>query len=614
MSTTIASSSYRLPGHNPIHYDGSNYYAVTVDDTNHKAHVYKASSISGTWTEQDSSTTVPSSGDFDQTNPWLCSFLDSTGIIHIAGILTGFGDFYALRFDTSTDQWYDYGAGTYQTSLGGDLSFAGNSAHFCEQGNGDIVAVFSGDAESYHGDNKRRIDYRASTNNGTSWGSTTALDGGGDVHYGNSVCAPGATSTEFHCYAQRQTSTVDDPPVAWSSAWRTGNTSNSPTAGGSTYDTVTVLRGFKHLVETNDTNEFRVIGFNGASVINHVLNEANPIAEITAYSSSVTPAKGSAENAAPSAVAESDGSKLYIVYPDSTSSDIYLLTATAADDALDSTTATEIFDGVTATYVDVSLVSTDLIVVWDNGSSIEVDTYSTSADVTITFQGDPPDGNGEVTLAGKVPTVHWTVTPVKGTATLAGKVPILDLAVSPARDELDLTGKVSTVHWSITPTKGELDLTGKQATVHWSITPGRYELTLTGYQVSIPVSVPSSSVSLAGKTPTVHWSITPTEGELDLTGKVSVLDLAIESDREELSLTGKIPVAALGIVVGKGTLTLTGKVPTLHYTIIYDEAIDSVEIIEKTPRTPSAILRSKNLTCRGKLQLFTGRSPLTENS
>jgi hypothetical protein len=42
---------------------------------------------------------------------------------------------------------------------------------------------------------------------------------------------------------------------------------------------------------------------------------------------------------------------------------------------------------------------------------------------------------------------------------------------------------------------------------------------------------------------------------------------------------------ALGMPIGKGTLTVEGKVPVLDITFIYSEAIDSLEIIEKTRRT-----------------------------
>jgi hypothetical protein len=381
MSTTIVSSSHRLFGHNPIHYDGSAYYTVTIDDTNNYLHVYKASSPTGTWSEVDSADSPTDFAMGGSDGPLLSSLLDSSGYLHILATRST-DSLYYYQFNTNTDQWTT-GLPTFQYYAVNEWAQdkTGTFGSICELGNGNIVITYTGFIDSYHGDDKMRIDYIESSDNGATWGSETTLDSGGDVHYGDPTCAPGATSTEFHCYAQRQTSTADDPPTGWSSTWLTGNTSNSPTAGSASYDTGAFdLRGFKALVETNDTNEFRAIGANGANVIHHVLNEANPIAEITANDSSVTPAKSTAESATPSGVAESDGSKLYIVYPDSSTSDIYLLTATAADDALDSTTATEIFDGVTATYISVSLVSTDLIVVWDSGSSVEVDTYSIAED------------------------------------------------------------------------------------------------------------------------------------------------------------------------------------------------------------------------------------------
>jgi hypothetical protein len=204
---------------------------VVVKDSDDLLAVYKASSISGTWTIQDSTPSVPSSGTLNvsTTVPFLSTFLDSTGIIHCLYVSSsGAASVHCIStFDTTSDSWYDYGSSTYHTEVdsGGTTDYDYSYGTICELGNGNIVAVFDDTPEAYHGDSKLRISYAASTDNGQTWGSATSLDDGGDVHYGNPTCAPGATSTEFHCYAQRQTSTANDPPTSWADTWLTGNTS-----------------------------------------------------------------------------------------------------------------------------------------------------------------------------------------------------------------------------------------------------------------------------------------------------------------------------------------------------------------------------------------------------
>jgi hypothetical protein len=57
---------------------------------------------------------------------------------------------------------------------------------------------------------------------------------------------------------------------------------------------------------------------------------------------------------------------------------------------------------------------------------------------TITFSGDPPEGDGEIDLTGKVPVVARSISVGKGTPTLAGKIPVLDLTIYPVKAELRL--------------------------------------------------------------------------------------------------------------------------------------------------------------------------------
>jgi hypothetical protein len=191
MSVQIAANTYRVPGHNPIHYDGLNYYAVVVGTTDDRLQVYKASTPLGTWTVQNSASrpTRIVSEEANSASLFVTSFLDSTGILHIAwnlGNPTFPNSIAYQRFNTNTDLWIS------DTKYFGDADDAEKTfrwGQFCEKGNGNMVFAFTGDIERVMGDTKHRVDYAVSTNNGASWGADTALDAAGDVHYGNPVCS-----------------------------------------------------------------------------------------------------------------------------------------------------------------------------------------------------------------------------------------------------------------------------------------------------------------------------------------------------------------------------------------------------------------------------------------
>ena len=139
----------------------------------------------------------------------------STKAVRLAGttlhIVTG-----QLRyqsFDVSTDALSNYTTGT-----GGDsvlLETVGSlSLDFVVRPNGDIVVIYEGATDKIMGGDKFRVDYALW--NGTSWSVGNALDAAGDIHYGDVSICEGTVSNDVHLMWNRQTSTANDPPAAWS--------------------------------------------------------------------------------------------------------------------------------------------------------------------------------------------------------------------------------------------------------------------------------------------------------------------------------------------------------------------------------------------------------------
>jgi hypothetical protein len=382
MAITLRANSRRLPGYNPIWVTGDAYYYAAVDATSNEVHVLKATSIAGSWVEQDPDQ-IPTSLVTDGTDTLLWIFttlLDSTGILHVVFSLDNTtGTVVSFRFNTNTDTWVATGGSAsgltvFNNGITGSQYFVWTT--LSERGNGDIVVTGTTTHGAVMGDDKDRVSYRLSTDNAASWGAETSIDDGGDIHYGNVVSAPGSQSTDVHFYYQRQTSTANDPPISWSGGiTKTLSTSTlSAAAGGTGADTAGLLRGQTNAIRYNTGTAQRFIlgGANDSGQVERSRADedgANDLGAPATESSTVTPAIKIGDEAAHACIVGVDpNGDIHWVYSDATDSDIYHVTSTDDGNTLVSGTATELFDGVTANWPSASFIDGyGFLVVWEDG-------------------------------------------------------------------------------------------------------------------------------------------------------------------------------------------------------------------------------------------------------
>ena len=160
------------------------------------------------------------------------------------------------RFNMSIDTWdvVDSDIGT----LSGNLP----TFPWCSiavRNDGDIICVIAAETDQVMGGKKERVDYVESTNDGTSWGTHTALDAAGDIHYGNPNVAKGPLTDDMHIVWQI-TGNIADPPTAWTdSKFRTLDPANSlSTVITSVRDSDTTMLGLSNIVTYEDAGTQRI--------------------------------------------------------------------------------------------------------------------------------------------------------------------------------------------------------------------------------------------------------------------------------------------------------------------------------------------------------------------
>jgi hypothetical protein len=387
MSFTIASNTGRVPGYNPIHVVGDNYYHIVINTadpefgTQGRVACYKAASITGPWIEQDVGK-APTSQQFEPAVGRRCqyTFLDSNNIIHVVNISNASVYVTYSQFQTSIDTWR-----VLESSNVPETAFFFNFnpidadwVSITERGNGDLIMFAQGTTEAVMGDAKWRVDYIRSTDGGLNWGSVTAVDDGGDIHYGNPIQAPGSQSTDTHFLYQRQTSTANDPPIEWADLQgktlsTTTLSSAVTTAGASTNGQ---LRGITNAISFNTGSVQRVVigGGNSNFIIERSRSDedgnndlSTPVNESDGI---VPPIKLGNEAAHICVIGPNPSGDIHWIYTNGTNDDVHYLTSTDDGDTLVSTNAIELFPpSVTANWPSASFIDGyGILVVWEDGA------------------------------------------------------------------------------------------------------------------------------------------------------------------------------------------------------------------------------------------------------
>ena len=367
LPTTITSNG-GIAGHQPpFKSSAGNFYAVAPLSTG-VIDVYKATDpVDGSWT-------VQSGG--PATTMTVASCVQAGDNIHVAHYSTGTGLYYYSRFNMSTDTW-----DRTQTSLG---TLSGNLPTFpwCSiavRNDGDIICVIAAETDQVMGGKKERVDYIESTDDGANWGTHTALDAAGDVHYGNPNVVKGPLTDDMRCVWQT-TSNIADPPAAWTDTEaRTLDSANSlSTTVTNTADTGGTMLGISNLVGYEDAGTART-AFNGA------LDGTDIIAwratddgsgDIQAPSNATAATENPYVNgeAGILSLAEDSGTLYCLFSNNDDTQDIYYMESTD-DGATWTATPTQVVDAITCNYISCNIFQIDdqkvLAFVYDDAGTIK---------------------------------------------------------------------------------------------------------------------------------------------------------------------------------------------------------------------------------------------------
>jgi hypothetical protein len=349
MATTIVSSLTRTRGYNPIHYNGSNYYYVSFDSNG--AHVWKASTPTGTWTEQDSlGANRPTQAALTTAFAHQTSLLLASGYIvtHFTSATTNF--FRIDRFNTNTDTWSTGGQdGQFNSTTGNPFK-----AQLAQRGDGAVFAVTTG-FDTFHGSDVSQIDYLEADSNGTNWDTSfSAIDDGGGNNYGDFAIAPGSASTDLHILYFRNTSTANYPVTQWTELQaKTLSTSTLSTATTTTLNNANGnIRSINNAVFVVPTGGTGRIVAAGADQVNDLiypradedgnLDLGSPVEQGTGTTSPTINIEGESSHIS---VCVDGDDVIHFVYRSSVDGDLYHITSSDDGDTLDSSTGTELLDG-----------------------------------------------------------------------------------------------------------------------------------------------------------------------------------------------------------------------------------------------------------------------------
>lgn len=186
---------------------GGSFYVLTISldgSSNRVAEMWKASSVTGTWTSQDTEVLSTSSGE-----PPVAAVADETDAkIYMVWANQVNGEVRVANFDTSTD--------SFETSeLVEDLVGANPPTQYAvdvcvaESATRRLVVAYSGERGNFMGTRYDRVVVARRDLTGTTWTGPTAIDDGGAIEWIKPVCCAGSSRAHV-IYATDDASTGAD--------------------------------------------------------------------------------------------------------------------------------------------------------------------------------------------------------------------------------------------------------------------------------------------------------------------------------------------------------------------------------------------------------------------
>ena len=281
------------------------------------------------------------------------------------------------RFDMSTDTW-----DVVDSDLG---TLSGNLPTFpwCSiavRNDGDIICVIAAETDQVMGGKKERVDYVESTNDGTSWGTHTALDAAGDIHYGNPNVVKGPLTDDMHCIWQT-TSNAADPPTIWTDVEaRTLDSANSLSTKVTSTNNTGAMLGIQNGVSHDEAGVDTWVNFIAPSnTALAILNFTTDGLDDIVYDSVGVPLSSAVYEKGEVGIASisEEGGDLYALYSGGSTvaadQDIYYSTST--NRGVTWTTSAEEIDGITCNCISSNIYQRDtdtvLAFVYDDAGTIK---------------------------------------------------------------------------------------------------------------------------------------------------------------------------------------------------------------------------------------------------
>lgn len=379
-SSELKWSSHRALMHGPFE-NGTNLYAVLIDDTADTLEVWKSTDSGDSWSEQDSGnhkTVVASQA--------CCHTVQSGTTLYIAYLIAS-DVVNIVPFSMATDTYGTVITGGPTAAVAGTAS-ALSPPILSRRSDGDYVVLHNGPTQSIMGTGYRRVLY--SRHEGSTWTLDTDVAGiDVQIHYDTRAAILGSSDRVHFFWTDATNSDLKHRSLTSANSLNTiqdvdtSVTIGNYTAGIPTLNGSEVVLPYKH--STGDLNVARATSADDPSW----------------STQTVTPADPESTDANPGAAAV-DGSVVYVFWPDAATDDIF-----RDSDGGTGTWGVDVEwkDAVTCQGINIAKITNAIGVLYNDGGTVKYDVYTLT--VPVIPPGLGPDINMSADMQAIAQTIGW---------------------------------------------------------------------------------------------------------------------------------------------------------------------------------------------------------------
>lgn len=333
------SGTVRLNGfYGPVRDDSGNHYMILRDSTNsYQAEAWKADNGDAVWSEQDGTNRIDL-GSGNTINDISIRLHDH--IIYIVTLDRGseaihFSRYAVSSHATNADEWLETA-----TSLGNySAPWVGYNVDIEVVSASNITVLMGGALERVHGTDYNRAVYRKW--NGSSWGSETQIDAGGQVDYYAQASAKGASNKVHFTYKDQTNNDLDHRSVTDAGTLGTIHTLRASVGG---------TRILNSGVYYDDAGVERITfcGSSATDVFAWVIDDDGTPTQQTVTTDN--------HNGLPSISVDTDNDTTYVIWSENTDDDIHY---SSSVDAGSWASSTEIVTGLTQSPLSSNIYTID---------------------------------------------------------------------------------------------------------------------------------------------------------------------------------------------------------------------------------------------------------------